>query len=101
MDIERVLEFVSEEVLKLESHLEKELFKKSFKGKEVNKVVVMVAGFDEISPKYKETVIDMLQALTQTSSLLLWITTRLHLREELKDNLQQLSYTLEPFYEVE
>ena len=101
MDKERVLEFLSKEVLKLESYLEKELFKKSFEGNENNKVVVMLDGFDEISPNYKETVIEMLQVLKQTSLEQLWVTTRTHLREELEDTLQQLSYTLEPFSEVE
>ena len=102
MDKEKVLEFISKEVLKLESDLEKELFKKSFEGSEINKVVVMVDGFDEISPNYKETVIDMLQVLKLTTSLeQLWVTTRPHLRAELEDNLQQLSYTLQPFSEVE
>ena len=67
MDKGWILEFVSKEVLKLESHLEKELFKKSFEGNEVSKLVVMVDGFDEISPNYKQTVIDMLQILKQTS----------------------------------
>ena len=101
MDKERVLEFISKEVLKLESHLEKELFKKSFEGSEISKVVLMLDGFDEISPSYKETVIDMLQVLKQTSLEQLWVTTRPHLREELEDNLQHLSYTLQPFSEVE
>ena len=50
MDKLWVLEFVSKEVLKLESYLENELFKKSFEGNEISKVVVMVDGFDEISP---------------------------------------------------
>ena len=98
---EWVLEFLSLVVLKLESHLEKELFEKFFKGNEVNKVVVMVDGFDEISPDYKKTVFDMLQVLRQTSLEQLWVTTRLHLREELEDSLQQLSYTLQPFCEFE
>jgi len=101
MDKEKVLEFVSKEVLKLGSHLEKELFKKCFEGNEISKVVAMVDGFDEISPKYKETVIDMLQVLKQTSLEQLWVTTRPYLREVLEDNLQQLSYTLEPFSEDE
>jgi ankyrin repeat protein len=96
-----VLEFLSKEVLKLESYLEKELFKKSFEGNEISKVVVMVDGFDEICPIYKETVFEMLQVLKQTSFEQLWVTTRPHLREELEDNLQQLSYTLQPFSEVE
>jgi hypothetical protein len=101
MDKGDVLEFVSREVLKLESNLEKELFRKGFEGKGLNKVVVMVDGFDEVCPLYKETVIDMLQILKQTSIEQLWVTTRPHLKEELEDNLQQLSYTLKPFYEVE
>ena len=61
----------------------------------------MVDGFDEISPSYKETVIEMLQVLKQTSLQQLWVTTRPHLKEELEDRLQQLSYTLQPFSEVE
>jgi ankyrin repeat protein len=31
----------------------------------------------------------------------MWVTTRPHLREELEDKLQQLSYTLQPFSEFE
>jgi len=96
-----VLEFVSNEVLNLESHLEKELFKKALEGNENNKVVLMVDGYDEISPDYRETVIDMLQVLRQTSLEQLWVTTRPHLRDELEDNLQQLSYSLQPFSEFE
>jgi hypothetical protein len=101
MDKGRVLEFISKEVLKLGSDLEKGLFKKSFEGYAANKVVVMVDGFDEISPNYKQPVLDMLQVLKQTSLEQLWVTTRPHLREELEDNLQQLSYTLQPFSEFE
>jgi hypothetical protein len=59
----------------------------------------MLDGFDEVSPSYKETVIALLQALTQTEVEQLWVTTRPHLREELEDQLQQLSYTLEPLSE--
>jgi hypothetical protein len=101
LDKDRVLEFVSKEVLKLESDLEKELFEKSFKGNEISEVVIMVDGFDEISPKYNKSVLDMLHVLKQTSIQELWVTTRPHLREELEDNLQQLSYTLQPLSEVE
>jgi ankyrin repeat protein len=101
MDKMWVLEFVSKKVLKLETHLEKELFKKAVEGNEVSKVVIMVDGFDEVCPKYKEIVLDMLQVLKQTSLEQLWVTTRPHLSEELEDKLQQLSYTLHPFSEDE
>jgi hypothetical protein len=60
---------------------------------------MMLDGFDEISPNYKQTVIDLLQALRQTAVKQLWFTTRPHLREELEDKLQQLSYTMESFSE--
>jgi hypothetical protein len=43
----------------------------------------------------------MLQVLKQASLEQLWVTTRPHLREELEDNLQQHSNTLQPFSEVE
>ena len=73
MDKGRVLEFVSKEMLKLKSDLE--LFKKSFEGNAISKVVVMVDGFDKIRVNYKETVLDMLQVLKQTSLEQLWVTT--------------------------
>jgi ankyrin repeat protein len=96
-------EFLSEKVLKLHDPFEKELFKRCCQGlEEATKVVLMFDGFDEISPKYKETVLDLLQDLNpQNQHWLdqLWVTTRLHLREDLEDHLQQLCYTLEPFSE--
>jgi hypothetical protein len=61
------------------------------------KVVLMFDGFDEISPNYKETVLDLLQGvspLKQPGLGQLWVTTRPHLREALEDHLQQLCYTL-------
>ena len=57
----------------------------------------MLDGFDEISPFYNETVIDLLQGLRLKVVEQLWVNIRPHPREELEDNLQQLSYTLEPF----
>jgi ankyrin repeat protein len=88
------VEFLSKQLLKLVSPLEKSLFKQRF-GE--GRVVLMLDGFDEISPNYKETVIDLLQSLKKTAIEQLWVTTRPHLREELEDKLQQFSYTLEPF----
>ena len=59
----------------------------------------MLESFEEISPFYKDTVIDLLQAVRQTAVEQLWVTTRPHLREELEDKLQQLSYILQIFTE--
>jgi len=96
---EKAIEFVSERLLKLKSGLQLELFKICCEQKQKIRIVIMLDGFDEISPNYKHTVIDLLQALRQTAVEQLWVTTRPHLREELEDKLQQLSYTLEPFSE--
>jgi hypothetical protein len=96
---EKAIGFVSEKILKLEFGFERELFKQSCEQKQKVDTVIMLDGFDEISPSYKATVIDLLQALRQTAVEQLWVTTRPHLREELEDKLQQLSYTLEPFSE--
>ena len=95
----KAIEFVSEKLLKLEPGLDLQLFKQCCEQEQKVRIVIMLDGFDEISPFYKETVIDLLQALRQTAVEQLWVTTRPHLREELEDHLQQLSYTLEPFSE--
>jgi len=99
IDKEKAIEFVSEKVLKLETGLQLELFKQGCGQNEKVRIVIMLDGFDEISPDYKETVLNLLRALRQTAVEQLWITTRPHLRQELEDTLQQLSYTLEPFSE--
>jgi ankyrin repeat protein len=96
---EKAIEFVSERLLKLKPGLEMELFKQSCEQKQKVRIVIMLDGFDEISPNYKKTVIHLLQALRQTAVEQLWVTTRPHLRNELEEKLQELSYTLEPFSE--
>jgi hypothetical protein len=98
-DKQKAIDFVSGNLLKLEPGLEMELFKQCCEQQQKVRIVIMMDGFDEISPFYKQTVIDLLQALRETAVEQLWVTTRPHLREELEDKLQQLSYTLEPFSE--
>ena len=88
------VEFLSKRLLKLDSPFEKELFEQRHKE---GKVVVMLDGFDEISPSYERPVISLLQALKEMSVQKLWVTTRPHLRETQEKNLQPNSYTLEPF----
>jgi hypothetical protein len=99
IDKEKATEFVSEKLLKLKPGLELKLFKQGFEQKQKLRIVIMLDGVDEISPFYKDTVIDLLQALRQTAVEQLWVTTRPHLKEELEDKLQQLSYTMKPFSE--
>jgi len=96
---EKAIEFVLEKLLKLKPPLDLDIFKQCCEQKQNLRKVIMLDGFDEISPLYKHTVIGLLQALRQTALEQLWFTTRPHLREELEDKLQQLSYTLENFTE--
>ena len=60
-------------------------------------MIVMFDGFDEISPDYSEIVIYLVNVLRKSTIKQLWITTRPNERDILEDNLQQLSYKLEPF----
>jgi len=76
------------------SPLEKELFQHNIK---TGKSIIMFDGFDEISPDYKNIVIDLLKALMKYNTKQLWITTRPNMSIELEDNLQQFAYILEPF----
>ena len=99
IDKKKAADFVSTKLLKLKPSLEIELFKQCCEQKQKLRIVIMMDGFDEISSSYKKIVTDLLQALRQTAVEQLWVTTRPHLRNELEDKLQQLSYTLEPFSE--
>jgi len=97
------IEFLCEKLLKFRYPFEKELFKQCCQGfEEATKVVLMFDGLEEISPKYKKTVLNLLQDLNplkQPWIEQLWVTIRPHLREKLEDSLQRLCYTLEPFSE--
>jgi hypothetical protein len=99
IDKEKAIEFVSEKLLKFKSGLEVELFKQCCGQNQKVGIVIMLDGFDEISPSYKDTAFDVLQALRQTAVEQLWVTTRPHLRNKLEDKLRHLSYTLQPFSE--
>jgi predicted NACHT family NTPase len=63
MSEEKAIEFVLEELLKLKPGLELELFKQCCEQKQKGRTVIMLDGFDEITSTYKETAIDLLQAL--------------------------------------
>ena len=100
IDKEKATEFVSKKLLKLKNEFDLKLFEHCSEQRQNIRIVLMLDGFDEISPVYGKTVIDLLQTLKNMSVLEFWITTRPHLRQELEDNLQQLSYTLVPFSRV-
>ena len=97
IDKEKATEFVSKKLLKLKTEFDLKLFEHCSEQRQKIRIVLMLDGFDEISPDYGKTVIDLLRTLKSMSVLEFWVTTRPHLRQELENNLQQLSYTLEPF----
>jgi ankyrin repeat protein len=100
IDKEKATEFVSKKLLKLKNEFDLKLFEHCCKQGQKLRIVLMLDGFDEVSPDYGKTLIDLLQKLKSMSVFQFWITTRPHLRQELEDNLQQLSYTLAPFSRV-
>ncbi|GJQ79875.1 hypothetical protein Trydic_g18323 [Trypoxylus dichotomus] len=88
------LQFLTEELLKLSSTFERALFKYLVNMK---RVVLMLDGFDEISPLYDVIATRLVVELKNTSVEQLWITTRPHLQVYLAPKLEQLCYCLEPF----
>jgi ankyrin repeat protein len=59
-------------------------------------VVLFIDGFDEISPHYKQKVLDLILAYQTTEIENIWITTRPHLKQELEDKFGTFAYTLKP-----
>ncbi|WP_341816186.1 ankyrin repeat domain-containing protein [Wolbachia endosymbiont (group B) of Elophila nymphaeata] len=63
------------------------------------RIALLFDGFDEISPKYTEKVIELLQVLKNSEVKKLWITTRPYnfIQAKLEDQLSIFSYSLKPF----
>ena len=59
-------------------------------------VVVLLDGFDEISPLYSEKVINIIERLLQMEIRSIWITSRPVMKDMLEDSLHTLSYMLQP-----
>jgi ankyrin repeat protein len=60
------------------------------------RVILLLDGFDEISPQYKQKVLDLIQAYRSTEIEKIWITTRPHLKVELEEKFATFAYTLTP-----
>ena len=76
--------------------LEKYLLKRFSSKKMKLKLVVLFDGLDEISPYYKEAVLDIVDDLKQMNAQIV-ITTRPHLKEELENHYGVISYQLTKF----
>lgn len=86
----------SQEQLKLTS-FEKSLLKRMFGQK--GKIALLFDGFDEISPDYKDLVIELLQTLQGTNVERLFVATRPSMRKTLEEKLNVFAHTMKPFSE--
>lgn len=92
-DRESVAKFLSSEVLKTKN-FECKIFAEFFNN---DRVILLTDGFDEISPSYKNFVMNLLMAIKEKSRNQLWISSRPHLANELKENLDHVVIKLKPF----
>jgi ankyrin repeat protein len=76
--------------------VEQRLFKHLFEN---GKLCIVFDGFDEISPEYETSVMDLLYALKQKNQV--WVTSRLNFKATLEGKLQSLAYDLKPINEEE
>jgi hypothetical protein len=97
-EINTAVAFLAHDLLQLETPFEQDLFKHYCQNiQHIGRLIIMFDGFDEISPDYKETVIDLMQSLRKSQIEQLWVTTRPNMRNDLEDGLQQFAYVLKPF----
>ncbi|XP_069670623.1 uncharacterized protein [Periplaneta americana] len=60
-------------------------------------IVILIDGFDEISPDYAGKVLHMLRQLINYKFKQLWITSRSLMKDRLEENFSCLSFELQPF----
>lgn len=88
-------EFFSQEILKLHSTFQQKLFEDFYQK---SKVIFIIDGIDEISPRFKEFVLNMTKFIKKTENLLL-VTTRTHLQQRTENKLGRTAIKLKPFNE--
>nr|XP_042911627.1 putative ankyrin repeat protein RF_0381 [Parasteatoda tepidariorum] len=92
-DKDKIIKFIMD-IAGLKTPLEQDLF--NYRLNVLGKVAILFDGFDEIVPRYKEKVVELLKALKHSKVEKIWITTRPHMKDELEDVLSVLSYSLMP-----
>jgi len=73
----------------------KEIFLKALK--ETGKMVIILDGYDEISPFYSSKVKKLISALKDEKASKIWISSRFSCRHELEDVVEKFAFTLQPF----
>lgn len=91
---DKIIDFISFSLLNHQDGLEQALFKYFIHCK--NRLIVLLDGFDEISPDYDSIVTHLMEFLSERVKQL-WVTTRPTSKQCLQDALETLSFTLKPF----
>jgi hypothetical protein len=61
------------------------------------KVVIILDGFDEISPYYTPKVNILIRAITDKMASQIFVSSRFSYQQELEDIGKKLAFTLQPF----
>ena len=89
---EACLEFLLSECLKIVTEFEKKVFRKR-----LSRVILLLDGFDEICPTYKEKCCDWIKGLAQLSIRQIWLSTRSQLQLEMEKEFSCIAYTIATF----
>ncbi|KAJ9598100.1 hypothetical protein L9F63_026796 [Diploptera punctata] len=84
-----------EEVAKLNTDFQKYLFQYQFNYK--GNFVILLDGFDEISPKYSKIVFDLLTEFSASKVKKIFITSRPVMKQDLEDRLATLAFSFDTF----
>jgi hypothetical protein len=96
-DSEEWIKFFSKSIMGYtEDSFESVVFKQSFLHEKCH---VVVDGFDEICPDYKEKVMDFIKALLNTNLKSLYVSTRPQMKEYLENCLNVFAFEFKPFDE--
>ncbi|PSN34298.1 hypothetical protein C0J52_25668 [Blattella germanica] len=99
-DVECAVEFlISAAGLNKSQHsdLEKGLLKHFLLRLE--RAIVLLDGFDEISPTHAKTTVALIRTLCKTKIVKLWVTSRPVMKEYLQNELKLIAFKLQPFSE--
>jgi ankyrin repeat protein len=73
----------------------KEIFLQALE--QTGKIVIILDGFDEISPEYNPKVEMLIKTIRDETSSKIWISSRFSYWQELEDILGKFAFTLQPF----
>jgi len=64
---------------------------------ETGKMVIILDGFDEISPDYSPKVKMLMRVIREETASKMWVSSRFSYRQNLEDIVMKLAFTLQPF----